>query len=84
VEFVKAKLEIAKSAAGSGAGAKRKRGTMDVVPYSREVKKGRKDAEEKREVFLGGLIIEEVELGEGDGGGGEFCWNFSRCYVMVC
>jgi hypothetical protein len=75
VEFVKAKLEIAKSAAGSAAGAKRKRGTTDVVPYSREVKKGRKDAEEKREVFLGGLVIEEVEFGEGEGGG-EFRFDF--------
>ncbi|TLD04189.1 hypothetical protein E2P81_ATG10651, partial [Venturia nashicola] len=47
---------------------KRKRGNADIVPYSREIKKGRKDAEEKREVFLGGLVIEEVEIGDEDVG----------------
>jgi hypothetical protein len=51
-------------------GVKRKRAGADVVPYSREsAKKGRKELEEKREVFLGGLVIEEVEVGEGDGDG---------------
>jgi hypothetical protein len=69
VELLRAKLEVAKIAAGAG-GAKRKRAGADVVPYSREsAKKGRKELEEKREVFLGGLVIEEVEVGEGDGGG---------------
>jgi hypothetical protein len=84
VEFVKAKLEIAKSAAGSAGGVKRKRGNADVVPYSREVKKGssRKDAEEKREVFLGGIVIEEVEFGEEDGGG-EFCWTYMTTRGMM-
>jgi hypothetical protein len=67
VELLKSKLELAKMAVG--AGSKRKRQDADVVPYSREVKKGRKDAEEKREVFLGGLVIEEVDAGEGDEGG---------------
>jgi hypothetical protein len=67
VDLLKSKLEFAKTAAI--AGSKRKRQDGDVVPYSREVKKGRKDAEEKREVFLGGLVIEEVDAGEGDGGG---------------
>ena len=56
-------------AAGGGAGAKRKRVGADVVPYSRETKKGRKDLEEKREVFLGGLVIEEVDASEEDIGG---------------
>ena len=67
-------LETAKVA--SVAGAKRKRQDADVVPYSREVKKGRKEAEVKREVFLGGLVIEEVDSGEGDEGGEFFscCW----------
>ena len=64
-------------AAGSGSGTKRKRAGADIVPYSREVaKKGRKELEEKREVFLGGLVIEEVELVEGDGGGESFCLIF--------
>lgn len=76
VELLKAKLEVAKIAAGAGGGVKRKRAGADVVPYSREsAKKGRKELEEKREVFLGALVIEEVEVGEGDGGG-EFCWVF--------
>jgi hypothetical protein len=76
--MLKAKLEVAKMAAGpgGGGGVKRKRAGADVVPYSREsAKKGRKELEEKREVFLGGLVIEEVEVGEGDGGG-EFCSLF--------
>lgn len=68
VDLLKAKLEVAKLAT-TAAGAKRKRAGADVVPYSREVKKGRKDLEEKREVFLGGLVIEEVEFEEGDVGG---------------
>lgn len=75
MELLKAKLEVAKMAAGAGAGVKRKRagGGTDVVPYSREsAKKGRKELEEKREVLLGGLVIEEVDLAEGDVGG-EFC-----------
>jgi hypothetical protein len=67
VDLLKSKLEFAKTAAV--AGSKRKRQNGDVVPYSREVKKGRKDAEEKRGVFLGGLVIEEVDAGEGDEGG---------------
>jgi hypothetical protein len=67
VDVLKSKLEIAKMA--MVAGSKRKRQDADVVPYSREVKKGRKEAEEKREVFLGGLVIEEVDAGEGDEGG---------------
>lgn len=77
--MLKAKLEVAKMAAGGPGGVKRKRaGGADVVPYSREsAKKGRKQLEEKREVFLGGLVIEEVEVGEGDGVG-EFCWILSR------
>jgi hypothetical protein len=66
---LKAKLEVTKMAAGGGAGAKRKRAGADVVPYSREIKKGRKDLEKKREVFLGGLVIEEVDVGKGDVGG---------------
>jgi hypothetical protein len=66
VDFLKAKLEIARSA---GTGAKRKRADADVVPYSREVKKGRKDAQEKREVWLGGIVVEEVMVEEGNGGG---------------
>lgn len=78
-ELLKAKLEVAKMAAGAGAGVKRKRaggGGADVVPYSREsAKKGRKELEEKREIFLGGLVIEEVDLAQGEGGG-EFCWRF--------
>jgi hypothetical protein len=69
VDLLKAKLEVTKMAAGGGAGAKRKRAGADVVPYSREIKKGRKDLEEKREVFLGGLVIEEVDVGKGDVGG---------------
>ena len=70
VEMLKAKLEVAKMAAGAAGGVKRKRAGADVVPYSREsAKKGRKELEEKREVFLGGIVIEEVEVGEGDGGG---------------
>jgi hypothetical protein len=64
VDLLKAKLEIAKMAVGGG--GKRKRVGADIVPYSREIKKGRKDLEEKREVFLGGLVIEEVEVGEND------------------
>lgn len=59
-------------AAGAGVGVKRKRagGGADVVPYAREsAKKGRKELEEKREVFLGGLVIEEIDLAEGDVGG---------------
>ena len=70
--MLKAKLEVAKMAAGGG-GVKRKRaggGGADVVMYSREsAKKGRKELEEKREVFLGGLVIEEVEVDQGDEGG---------------
>lgn len=66
VDTLKARLEAAKSAGG---GTKRKRGNADIVPYPREIKKGRKDAEEKREVFLGGLVIEEVEIGDEDVGG---------------
>lgn len=63
-------------AAGAGGGVKRKRAGADVVSYSREAaKKGRKELEEKREVFLGGIVIEEVDLAEGDGGG-EFRWRF--------
>lgn len=77
VDLLKAKLEVAKMAAGAGGGhggAKRKRAGADVVPYSREVaKKGRKNLEEKREVFLGELVIEEVELEERDGGGESLC-----------
>jgi hypothetical protein len=73
VDLLKSKLEFAKTAAITG--SKRKRQNGDVVPYSREVKKGRKDAEEKREVFLGGLVIEEVDAGEGDEGGGFFFWS---------
>ncbi|GAB7334415.1 hypothetical protein MBLNU13_g06421t1 [Cladosporium sp. NU13] len=71
VELLKAKLEGAKMVAGTGAGVKRKRaGGADVAPYSRKVaKNGRKELEEKREVFLGGIVIEEVDFGEGDGGG---------------
>ena len=70
VDLLKSKLEVAKMAAGAGGGVKRKRAGADVVPYSREVaKKGRKELEEKREVFLGGLVIEEVDLAEGDVGG---------------
>ena len=63
--------------AAGGAGVKRKRADgADVVPYSREVaKRGRKELEEKKEVYLGGLVIEEVDFGEGDVGG-EFCWRF--------
>ena len=55
MDLLKAKLEVAKMA--TAAGSKRKRQDADVVPYSREVKKGRKEAEEKREVFLGVLMI---------------------------
>lgn len=64
VDSLKARLEIAKTASG-----KRKRAEADVIPYSREIKKGRKDKEEKREVFLGGIVIEEVDVDEGDLGG---------------
>jgi hypothetical protein len=79
---LKAKLEVAKMAAGAGGGVKRKRAGADVVPYSREAaKKGRKGLEEKREVFLGGLVIEEVDLAEGDVGG-ESCWQF--CGGVCC
>ena len=68
VDLLKAKLEVAKMA--TAAGSKRKRQDADVVPYSREsAKKGRKELEEKREVFLGGLVIEEVEVDQGDEGG---------------
>lgn len=67
VDSMKTRLDAAKVA--GGAGAKRKRANGDYVPYSREIKKGRKDADEKREVFLGGLVIEEVELGEENVGG---------------
>ena len=79
--MLKAKLEVAKMAAGAGAGVKRKRaGGADVVPYSREsAKKGRKGLEEKREVFLGGLVIEQVDLAEGDVGG-EFAGDFVASY----
>lgn len=69
MDLLKAKLEVAKMAAAAGGGVKRKRAGADVVPYSREVKKGRKDSEEKREVFLGGLVIEEVDVGKEDDGG---------------
>lgn len=69
MDVLKAKLEIARSAAGLG--AKRKRADADVVPYSRELKKGRQELEEKREVFLGGIVIEEVEVGDDDDAGGE-------------
>jgi hypothetical protein len=70
VDALKTRLEAAKTAGVAG-GSKRKRQDADVVPYSREVmkKKGRKEMEEKREVFLGGLVIEEVDAGEGDEGG---------------
>lgn len=71
--MLKSRLESAKSAAAVG-GSKRKRQDGDVVPYSREVKKGRKEAEEKREVFLGGLVIEEVRVDEGDEGGEFLSW----------
>ena len=82
VDLLKAKLEVAKMAVGGG-GVKRKRAGADVVPYSREVaKKGRKDLEEKREVFLGGLVIEEVELAEGDVGG-EFLLMILRKGLML-
>lgn len=55
--------------AAKNAGVKRKRAEADVIPYSREIKKGRKDKEEKREVFLGGLVIEEVDVDDADLGG---------------
>ena len=79
--MLKSRLEAAKSA--TAAGSKRKRQDADVVPYSREVKKGRKEAEEKREVFLGGLVIEEVDAGEGDEGGELFffCWLVAGDWV---
>lgn len=66
MDSLKARLEAVKT---TGGGTKRKRAHADVVPYSREIKRGRKDAEEKREVFLGGLVIEEVEVGDDDVGG---------------
>ena len=77
VDLLKAKLEVAKMA--TAAGSKRKRQDADVVPYSREVKKGRKEADEKREVFLGGLVIEEVVAGVGDEGG-----EFSPSWLVAC
>ena len=77
MDLLKAKLEVAKMA--TAAGSKRKRQDADVVPYSREVKKGRKEADEKREVFLGGLAIEEVVAGVGDEGG-----EFSPSWLVAC
>jgi hypothetical protein len=78
VDLLKAKLEVAKMAVGGGSGAKRKRAGADVVPYSREIKKGRKDLEEKREVFLGGLVVEEVDVSEEDVGGEFDCSATTR------
>lgn len=68
VDSLKAKLEFAKAAAAGSGGVKRKRGGEDVVPYSREIKKGCNDADERREVFLGGIVIEEIGGGEGNVG----------------
>lgn len=75
VDLMKTRHDAAKGA--GGAGAKRKRANGDYVPYSREIKKGRTNADDKREVFLGGLVIEEVELGEEDVGGevNAFAWS---------
>ena len=86
VELLKAKLEVAKMAAGAGGGgAKRKRAGADVVPYAREsAKKGRKELEEKREVFLGGLVIEEVDLVEGDRGGKFADWFWNGAWWISC
>ncbi|RXK34168.1 hypothetical protein BBD39_06160 [Arsenophonus endosymbiont of Bemisia tabaci Asia II 3] len=71
VESLRGKMAQAEAGAGggagtAGAGAKRKRGGESVISFERDGKKPRRDGTERREVFLGKVVVEEIE-GEGEG-----------------